>query len=271
MSYAAKWITQLNKLYMNYAAEWTTFLTELNEDGFFGWVEWGRLFQLGWMRTAFSDELNETAFSPGLNEDGFFSYEFFICGFSSVSFYLWVFICEFSSVDFHLRIFICEFSSVDFHLWVFICEFSSVSFHLWVFICEFSSVNFHLWVFICEFLSVSFHSWVFSWGFSAVDFQLWIFVESYWLTKEWIANCCLSNLGEKSLLLYRTSLSTISSTDFSFHDSSRSFWGSRSSIVTRLFSFDQDVFELSCHFDLISSESHIHFRALWLLDDLENQ
>jgi hypothetical protein len=97
------------------------------------------------------------------------------------------------------------------------------------------------------------------------------FVESYWLTKEWIANCCLSNLDEKFISLYKNSFSTISSTDLSSHDSSRSLWESRSSIVTRLFSSDQDVFELRSHFDLISSESHTHLRALWLLDDLENQ
>jgi hypothetical protein len=101
--------------------------------------------------------------------------------------------------------------------------------------------------------------------------QLKHFVESYWLTKEWIANCCLSNLDEKFISLYKNSSSTISFTDFSSHDSSRFFWESRSSIVTRLFSFDQDVFEFRCHFDLISSESHTHFRALWFLDDFENQ
>ncbi len=96
-------------------------------------------------------------------------------------------------------------------------------------------------------------------------------VESYWLTKEWIANCCLFNLDEKFISLYKNSLSTISSTDSSSHDSSRFFWESRSSIVTKLFSSDQDVFELRCHFDLISSESHIHLRVHWSLDDLENQ
>jgi hypothetical protein len=41
----------------------TAFWTGLNEDGFFKWVEWGRLFQVGCMGTAFS---------YGLNEDGFF-------------------------------------------------------------------------------------------------------------------------------------------------------------------------------------------------------
>jgi hypothetical protein len=30
--------------------------------GFFGWVEWERLFRLGWMGTAFSDGLNENGF-----------------------------------------------------------------------------------------------------------------------------------------------------------------------------------------------------------------
>ena len=34
-------------------------------------------------------------------------------------------------------------------------------------------------------------------------------VESYWLAKEWIANCCLSNLDEKIISLYRNSSSTI--------------------------------------------------------------
>jgi hypothetical protein len=57
----------------------------------------------------------------------------------------------------------------------------------------------------------------------------------YWLTKEWIANCCLSNLDEKFSSLYRNSLLTISSTDFSSHDSSRFLWESRFSIVTRFF------------------------------------
>jgi hypothetical protein len=35
----------------------------LNGNGFFGWVEWERLFRLGWMGTAFS---------AGLNGNGFF-------------------------------------------------------------------------------------------------------------------------------------------------------------------------------------------------------
>jgi hypothetical protein len=30
-----------------------------------------------------------------------------------------------------------------------------------------------------------------------------ITVESYWLTKEWISNCCLSNLDEKFISLYK--------------------------------------------------------------------
>jgi hypothetical protein len=34
----------------------------LDEDGFFKWIEWGRLFRLGWMRTAFSAVLNEDGF-----------------------------------------------------------------------------------------------------------------------------------------------------------------------------------------------------------------
>ncbi len=104
-----------------------------------------------------------------------------------------------------------------------------------------------------------------------VTFITILYVESYWLMKEWIVNCCLSNLDEKSTSLYRNPPSTISSTDLSSHDSSRSFWESRSSFVTRLFSSDQAVFELCCHFDLISSESHTHLRAHWSLDDFENQ
>jgi uncharacterized short protein YbdD (DUF466 family) len=36
---------------------------------------------------------------------------------------------------------------------------------------------------------------------------------SYWLTKEWIANCCLSNLDEKTSSLYRNSFFTILFTD----------------------------------------------------------
>jgi hypothetical protein len=31
-------------------------------DGFFDWVEWGRLFQMGLMRTTFSNELNRNHF-----------------------------------------------------------------------------------------------------------------------------------------------------------------------------------------------------------------
>jgi hypothetical protein len=49
MSYAAGWAmaTQLNGLHMSYAAEWSAFSAGLNGDGFFSWVEWGRLFQMG--------------------------------------------------------------------------------------------------------------------------------------------------------------------------------------------------------------------------------
>jgi hypothetical protein len=93
--------------------------------------------------------------------------------------------------------------------------------------------------------------------------------DSYWLTKEWIVNCCLSNLDEKFSSIYRNSSLTISFTDLLSHDLSRSLWESRSSIVTRLFSSDQAVFELCCYFDLISSELHTHLRAHWSLDDLE--
>jgi hypothetical protein len=41
----------------------TAFSNGLDGDGFFIWVEWVRLFHLGWMGTAFLS---------GLNEDGFF-------------------------------------------------------------------------------------------------------------------------------------------------------------------------------------------------------
>jgi hypothetical protein len=40
----------------------TAFLIGLNENGFFKWVGWGRLFQTGRMTTAFSTELNENGF-----------------------------------------------------------------------------------------------------------------------------------------------------------------------------------------------------------------
>jgi hypothetical protein len=38
------------------------FSAGFNEDGFFSWVEWGRLFQMGEMGTAFSDWLNGNGF-----------------------------------------------------------------------------------------------------------------------------------------------------------------------------------------------------------------
>jgi hypothetical protein len=40
----------------------TAFLAELNEDGFFKWVGWESLFQLGLMGIAFSAEVNEDGF-----------------------------------------------------------------------------------------------------------------------------------------------------------------------------------------------------------------
>jgi hypothetical protein len=61
-----------------------------------------------------------------------------------------------------------------------------------------------------------------------------IIFESYWLTKEWISNCCLLNLDEKFISLYKI-LSTHLFIDFSFLDSSRFFWESRSSFVTKDF------------------------------------
>ncbi len=49
----------------------TGFSNELNENGFFIWVKWGRLFHRGWMGTAFSAGLNEDGFSNGLNGNDF--------------------------------------------------------------------------------------------------------------------------------------------------------------------------------------------------------
>jgi hypothetical protein len=50
----------------------TAFSNGLNENGFFKWVEWGRLFHLGWMGMAFHLGWMGTAFSSGLNGNGFF-------------------------------------------------------------------------------------------------------------------------------------------------------------------------------------------------------
>jgi hypothetical protein len=38
------------------------FSAGLNEDRFFSWVEWGSLFQMGWLGIAFSAELNGDRF-----------------------------------------------------------------------------------------------------------------------------------------------------------------------------------------------------------------
>jgi hypothetical protein len=40
----------------------TAFWNGSNGDGFFKWVGWERLFQLDWLKTAFSNELNENVF-----------------------------------------------------------------------------------------------------------------------------------------------------------------------------------------------------------------
>jgi hypothetical protein len=40
----------------------TAFSTGLNGNGFFIWIEWKRLFHLGWMKTAFSSGLYENGF-----------------------------------------------------------------------------------------------------------------------------------------------------------------------------------------------------------------
>jgi hypothetical protein len=64
---AAGWSTQLGgqRSWVVNAAEWSTqldgltaFSTKLHENDFFKWIEWERLFQMGWMRTAFSARLN---------------------------------------------------------------------------------------------------------------------------------------------------------------------------------------------------------------------
>jgi hypothetical protein len=43
----------------------TAFSNDSNEDGFFIWIEWGRLFEMGRMGTAFSN---------GSDENGFFNW-----------------------------------------------------------------------------------------------------------------------------------------------------------------------------------------------------
>ncbi len=96
------------------------------------------------------------------------------------------------------------------------------------------------------------------------------YVGSYWLAKEWIATAaCLKWMKNPAYYIENPSHSSIYW--FSSSDSSRFIWGPRSSFVTRVFSSDQGIFVLRCHFDLISSESHIHFRIHWLFDNLENQ
>jgi hypothetical protein len=97
-----------------------------------------------------------------------------------------------------------------------------------------------------------------------------IYVGSYWLAKEWIATAvCLKWMGNSAHYIENSSHSSIYWSSSS--DSSRFIWGSRSLFVTRIFSSDQDIFVLRCHFDLISSESHIHLRIHWFLDNFENQ
>jgi hypothetical protein len=76
-----------------------------------------------------------------------------------------------------------------------------------------------------------------------------IFSNSYWLTNEWIDNCCVFNLDEKFISLYRKSHLLISLS----HDSSRFFWESRSSFVTKIFFFWSSYLRTSLSFrsDLI--------------------
>jgi hypothetical protein len=52
----------------------TAFSNELNGDGFFIRVEWGRLFQTSWLGTAFSNGLHGDGFFDWLNGDGFFGW-----------------------------------------------------------------------------------------------------------------------------------------------------------------------------------------------------
>ncbi len=99
--------------------------------------------------------------------------------------------------------------------------------------------------------------------FSCVFVEFYL-VESYCLAKEWIANCCLSNLDEKSSSLYRNSFSTISFTNLSSHDSSRSLWESRSSIVTEFFL----LIKLSSSFVVTSIWSHQNRILIFVLIDL---
>jgi hypothetical protein len=95
-------------------------------------------------------------------------------------------------------------------------------------------------------------------------------VGSYWLAKEWIATA-VSLKWMRNSAYYIENLSHSSIYWFSSSDPSRFIWEPRSSFVTKIFSFDQDIFVSRCHFDLISSESHIHLRIHWSLDDFENQ
>jgi hypothetical protein len=96
------------------------------------------------------------------------------------------------------------------------------------------------------------------------------FVESYWLAKEWIATAVYLKWMRNSAHYIENSLHSFIYWSSS-SDSSRFIWKSRSSFVTKIFSSDQAIFVFRCHFDLISSESHIHLRIHWFLDDLENQ
>jgi hypothetical protein len=97
-----------------------------------------------------------------------------------------------------------------------------------------------------------------------------ITVESYWLTKEWIATAVYLKWMNNSAYYIENLLHSFIYW-FSSFDSSRFIWKSRSSFVTKIFSFDQAIFVLRCHFDLISSESHIYLRTHWSFDDLKNK
>jgi hypothetical protein len=96
-------------------------------------------------------------------------------------------------------------------------------------------------------------------------------VESYWLTKEWIANCCLFNLDEKISSLYKNSL-------YSFIYWFFIFWFIEILLRIEIFVRHERFFLLiksSSSFVVISIWFHqnrvFNFRIHWFLDDLENQ
>jgi hypothetical protein len=95
-------------------------------------------------------------------------------------------------------------------------------------------------------------------------------VESYWLTKEWIATAVYLKWMRNSAHYIEIFLIHLS-TDLHLLIHRDSSWDRDLRFVTKIFSSDQVIFVFRCHFDLISSKSHIHLRIHWSLDDLENQ